>query len=344
MWCSAQVWSNGLRRCLFVAALGAAATTVDAVDVGAPVESSLVVPVLRPALIWSFDFEHPDATHADVELDQGPSGTRLRLINGGAAMRIAEGAWAGSRHALQTRQVQPEVAGNDDWKAGIFTTGGVESLRRCGDAAGLTLMGWVRVTGPVPAPNSTTPRAGDVYSGAGLFGVLTGDSDGHLCRALLEVLRVDGELRVVALGRRLDGGATQMGVFTAPWDEVLPGGRWTHLTAVFDYAAGTIQVYRDGEAATMRLSQAGNPWAGASASGGAGGARGEHTSPSAPAGLKVGGSYPQNQAERNPFNGCFDDLMAFDRALTAEEVRTQFARFATMTTAAAAAAGGGGKK
>ncbi|MEY4490000.1 MAG: hypothetical protein RIQ79_2508, partial [Verrucomicrobiota bacterium] len=47
-------------------------------DLGVPVESSVVEPALRPALIWYFDFEHPDAGHAEVELDQGPSGTRLQ--------------------------------------------------------------------------------------------------------------------------------------------------------------------------------------------------------------------------------------------------------------------------
>jgi hypothetical protein len=51
-----------------------------------------------------------------------------------------------------------------------------------------------------------------------------------------------------------------------------------------------------------------------------------------PTGIKIGGSYPQNTQERNPFDGRFDDLMFFDRALTAEEVRLQFRRFGNGST------------
>lgn len=236
-------------------------------------------------------------------------------------MRVEDEAWRGSGRALQTGQINPEAEGNDDWKAGCYVPGGGDTLRRCGDAAGLTLMGWFKVTGPVLALNSSTPRAGDLYAGAGLVGVLTGDSDGHFCRALLEILRVDGEVRVVALGRRVDGGATQMGIWDSPWEEVLPPGRWTHLAAVFDYASGTIQVYRNGRPAPIRLYQPGNPWAGGAGPGM------DRTSATLPAGLKLGGSYPQNQRERNPFNGRMDDLMAFDRALTAAEVEAQVSRF-----------------
>ena len=45
------------------------------------------------------------------------------------------------------------------------------------------------------------------------------------------------------------------------------------------------------------------------------------------AGIKIGGSFPQNSLERNPFNGLMDDLMLFDRSLSAVDVRAQFARF-----------------
>lgn len=280
-----------------------------------------VLPSLRQALVCHFDFDHPDGARADREIDQGPSGAFLNLVNGGAEMRMKDEAWRGSGHALQTMQTDPESDGNDDWKAGCFEPGGMASMERFGGAGGITLMGWFKVTGPVPAPNSVTPRVGDLYAGAGLVGVLTGDSDGHFCRALIEILRVDGEMRVVALGRRVDGGATQMGVWESPLAEVLPEGQWTHLAAVFDYEAGIIRVYRNGRLAPMRHYQPGNPWAG-----GAGSGR-DKTSETRAAGLKVGGSYPQNQKERNPFNGRMDDLMAFDRALTTAEVEAQFAQF-----------------
>ncbi|MDH4054081.1 MAG: LamG domain-containing protein [Gammaproteobacteria bacterium] len=50
-------------------------------------------------------------------------------------------------------------------------------------------------------------------------------------------------------------------------------------------------------------------------------------SPSHPAGIKIGGSFPQNTAEKNAFNARFDDLIFFDRELTAAEIEAQFARF-----------------
>jgi hypothetical protein len=50
-------------------------------------------------------------------------------------------------------------------------------------------------------------------------------------------------------------------------------------------------------------------------------------SASDPAGIKIGGSFPQNTNERNAFNGRFDELMFFNRSLTAAEVQAQFERF-----------------
>ena len=46
-------------------------------------------------------------------------GTEIELVNGGAAMRVRDRAYRGSRRSLQTRQVDPAGDGNDDWKAGI---------------------------------------------------------------------------------------------------------------------------------------------------------------------------------------------------------------------------------
>ena len=320
---SSPAWWTSFRQAV-VAGAGwsvIASAHLSATEPGGANDPGTVSPPLRASLLWHFDFDHPDATRAEHELDQGPSGTYLELVNGGDRMRVEDNAWAGSGHALQTAQQSPEAQGNDDWKAGRYELTGVDTLGRCGGATGLTLMGWFKVSGPVPAPNSYTPRADDFYPGAGLVGILSGGSDGHFCRALLEILQVDGELRVVALGRRVDGGATQMGIWDSPWQEVLPAEGWTHLAAVFDYAAGTIAVYRNGVPAPVRLYQKGNPWAGS------GIASSDRTSETLPAGIKVGGSYPQNNRERNPFNGRMDDLMAFDRALDAAEIQAQFARF-----------------
>lgn len=58
-----------------------------------------------------------------------------------------------------------------------------------------------------------------------------------------------------------------------------------------------------------------------------GGAEPDLTSATSPAGIKIGGSYPQNTQEFNAFNGRFDDLMFFNRTLTISEVWQQYANF-----------------
>ena len=116
----------------------------------------LVPPDLLPALVCASDFEHPAPDDATGELDQGPSGTTLRLVNGGAAMRVADGP--GDGHALQTRQIAPDSAGNDDWKAGVFARDGVPTLAAFAGAPGVTLSGWVKPDGPALRPPSPPPR------------------------------------------------------------------------------------------------------------------------------------------------------------------------------------------
>ena len=62
------------------------------------------------------------------ELDQGFSETLLDLVNGEKQMRVKDGAYPGSNNAIQTQQVKPTVAGNDDWKAGVWNGAGVPTL------------------------------------------------------------------------------------------------------------------------------------------------------------------------------------------------------------------------
>jgi hypothetical protein len=85
-----------------------------------------VAPGLASSLSAYYDFEHPDAGNAALELDQGLSGTTLMLVNGGAAMRTADGAWWGSQTSIQTQQLNG--APNDDWKAGVYAGPGVPTL------------------------------------------------------------------------------------------------------------------------------------------------------------------------------------------------------------------------
>src|SRR5262245_36714030 len=139
-----------------------------------------VLPSLRPNLQVYYDFEHPGHERSR-ELDQGLSGTDLALVNGGKAMRV-QGGPAGGR-SLQLGQVQPESAGNDDWKAGVYDEAGVQSLAAFSGVKGMTILTWVQMLGDAPALNSNTPVPGDRYNAIGLVGLLSGDSDGHAVRA-----------------------------------------------------------------------------------------------------------------------------------------------------------------
>lgn len=186
-------------RALAVASLGASGLA-----------AQIVVPGLAADLVCCYDFEHPLPVNPNRESDLGTSNTPLDLINGGAAMRGADGAFPASTFSLQTKQVNPTTTDNDDWKAGLYTANGTPSLAAFSGVRGITLMGWIKPTGNHPAPNSTTADPADVYNAVGLFGLLTGDSEGHAVRALVEIITVSGPLRLVALGRRIDGGSSRL--------------------------------------------------------------------------------------------------------------------------------------
>lgn len=278
-------------------------------------------PALSPHLVVRYDFEHPVPGDSALEQDLGSSGTPLSLVNGGAAMRVADGAHEGSTHSIQTRQVNPAVQGNDDWKAGTFSATGVPTLRAFSQAREITIMGWVKPTGPHPGPNSLTAAPGDRYNAVGLMGILTGSSTGHDVRALLEVITVADTLRLVALGRRVDSGRSQTYAAREPWEALLPLDRWTFLAATFDFDGSTMALYRDGRPLDGFYAAPGDPWEVA------GPPEPDLTSAAHPRGMKIGGSFPQNTMERNPFNGRFDDLVFLDRALTPEEVLREYRRF-----------------
>jgi len=283
--------------------------------------AEVLLPNLASNLVCRYDFEHPVDSDPAREADLGWSGTAIHLVNGGADMRVADGAYPGSTQALQTRQVNPTTFGNDDWKAGVYEAGGLASISNFSAVAGISLLGWVKPTGDNPSPNSTTASSTDYYNGIGLFGVLAGTSEGHLVRALLEVVEVSGTLRLVALGRRIDGSSSLTLAATNEWPALLPNNTWTHLAATFDFDEGTMALYRNGVPLAATFSPGGDPW------GVGGGVEPDLTSAAFPAGIKIGGSFPQNTQERNPFNGRFDDLMFFDRVLTPEEVAQQYASF-----------------
>ncbi|MEU6763746.1 hypothetical protein ABZ916_14640 [Streptomyces sp. NPDC046853] len=275
---------------------------------------------IRKSLVAGYDFEHPDPRDAGRERDLGPSGTSLSLVNGGAAMRVRDKADPRRGHVLQTRQVSPDAAGNDDWKAGVYDPDGAASLHAFNGARQATVMGWFRTTGQNPSPNSGSADPADRYNAIGLAGVLTGDSNGHDVRALLELIDVKGELRLVALGRRLDGAASQTFAADGDWRTHLPDGKWVHLAATFDFDTGEMALYRNGRALSGSYVRDDDPWALA------GEPEPDLASPTDPRGIKIGGSFPQNTREANPCNCRMDDLLFLDRAATLGQVRAEYRR------------------
>jgi Concanavalin A-like lectin/glucanases superfamily len=291
--------------------------------VSGPAQSSpdVILPSLSNDLISYYDFDHPAADDAGQESDLGLSGTALYLVNGGASMRIEDAAYPTAGRALQTKQVNPTVNGNDDWKAGLYDADGVTTLGAFNAVGGISLMGWVKPTGTNPNLNSTTEDASDLYNAVGLFGLLSGNSDGHAVRALLEIIRVADTLRLVALGRRDDAGNSLILAANDDWEALLPGNTWTHLAATYNFDDGTMTLYRNGELLPASYTSVEDNWLVV------GDPEPDVVTASDPAGIKIGGSFPQNTAEKNAFNGRFDDLMFFKRTLTAAEVQAQFAQF-----------------
>jgi glucose/arabinose dehydrogenase len=269
-------------------------------------------------LVAYYDFEHPFPA-GGRELDQGSSRTLLSLVNGGNETWVRDGAYPGSNNSIQTKQVNADVAGNDDWKAGVWGPNGVPSLKPFAGAEQISVMGWVKMEGAHPNLNSNTADPTDRFNAVGLAGLLSGNSDGHGVRALLELINVNGELRLVALGRRIDTGSSQTFAASEDWQTLLPPGVWVHLAATFDFTTGTMALYRNGQPLDGFYTTPGDPWQ----------VDGTGTSDTLPRGIKIGGSYPQNTREQNPCNCRFDSLMFLDTAVTAKEVAAQYQRFVT---------------
>ena len=285
-----------------VLAIGGAAAPVSADDPG-PRD---VHPSLRNNLVSFYNFDTPVPGDPALERDLGRSGTEIELVHGGAAMRVQDRAYPGSRKVLQTGAVEGTA---NDHKAGAWSASGIRTLRAYNSAEGTTVMGWFKRSMDGPAPG---------FNAIGLAGVLTGDSDGHGVRALLELIDVSGTLRVVALGRRVDGGASQTFAATEDWRTILPKDEWVHLTATFDFDAGTMALYKNGKPVEgFYTNPTGNPWQNTDGV--------DLTSATDPRGYKIGGSFPwTGSADRNPCDCRMDALMFLDRSLDAREVANQY--------------------
>jgi hypothetical protein len=232
-------------------------------------------------------------------------------------MRVRDGAHAKSAASIQLGQINGNTFGEDDWKAGIYSPTGVPSLHAFNAVRGVTLMGWVKMTGENPSLNSHTPDPNDRFNAIGLLGLLTGDSEGHAVRALLEIINVNGTLRLVALGRRIDGSASQTFAANDPWPTLLPLNQWVFLAATFDFNSGAMALYRNGRPLSGFYVVPGDPW-------GVAGPGPHVTSATDPRGIKIGGSFPQNTEERNPCNCRMDSLMLLDRVALPSEVAGQY--------------------
>jgi hypothetical protein len=307
-----------MRRLAVVAAVTLLSVSLLPVPAGANPAGTGAFPSLRPDLVAYYDFEHPMTGSPGFERDLGASGTPIELINGGTDMRVRDGATRRSRGSMQVMQVNPAVAGNDDWKAGVYAAGGVPSLGAFNGTRQVSVLGWFKMTGTNPSPNSNTANPDDRFNAVGLAGVLSGGSDGHAVRALLEIIDVNGELRVVALGRRVDGASSRTFAASADWQTVLPQNEWVFLAATFDYDRGTMALYRNGRALPGFYTATGDPWQVE------GPPEPDLASPTDPAGIKIGGSFPQNTREGNPCHCRMDELMFLDRALSPLEVWLQY--------------------
>jgi hypothetical protein len=126
--------------------------------------------------------------------------------------------------------------------------------------------------------------------------------------------------KVTGLGRRLDD---QVGsgerASDDDWHVVMPPGQWTHLTAAFNFDAPTsnsaIRLYKNGLLIGMSNASV-SAWQRTPGT--------DYTSSTNAGGIKIGGSYPDNSQEFNPFNGRIDELMFFNKTLSAAEVLSQF--------------------
>lgn len=310
----------GLAVLACVSSIGLAGTPAAAEPAPAAAGQHLpgVFPSLARNLVAYYDFEHPVAGNPAQERDRGFSGTDITLVNGGAAARVRDGAIRSSRHSMRTQQVSPTVAGNDDWKAGVYSPTGVPTLNAFNGVRQTTIMGWFKMTGVNPSPNSNSSNPNDFYGAIGLAGVLSGNSDGHAVRALLELIQVDGTMRVVALGRRVDGASSQTFAANQDWQTILPRDEWVFLAATFDFDTATMNLYRNGWPLDGFYTLPGDPWA----------VDGEPepdlASATDPRGIKIGGSFPQNNREGNPCNCRMDNLMFLNRAATRGEILAQY--------------------
>ena len=219
--------------------------------------------VVHPSLRRTWSPTTTSSTRAPHDpAREGPGLARARRSTWSTAAADAGATTARTRPATRVADSNRSTRrspGNDDWKAGIYGDG-VPTLHAFNGTAGATVMGWVKMTGRNPSPNPGSPTPDDRYGAIGLAGVLTGDSDGHGVRALLELINVNGEMRLVALGRRIDGGASQTFAASADWQTAAArrtsGCSWPRRSTTTRHHGAVPQR----QAARRVLREPGDPW------------------------------------------------------------------------------------
>ena len=68
---------------------------------------------------------------------------------------------------------------------------------------------------------------------------------------------MDGTLRVVALGRRVDGASSQTFAADDDWQAILPPNKWVFLAATFDFDTGEMRAVPERASARRLLHAAG---------------------------------------------------------------------------------------
>jgi hypothetical protein len=91
-----------------------------------------------------------------------------------------------------------------------------------------------------------------------------------------------------------------------------------HLTATFDFDTGRMALYHNGRPLSGFYTGSGDPWAVA------GPPEPDTSTASDPAGIKIGGSFPQDTREANPCDCRMDGLAFLDRAVSPLEVWLQY--------------------
>ena len=255
------------------------------------------------------------------ERDLGRSGTRDRPVNGGAAMRVRDGAHPGSRH------VDPDAAGGPGGHRQRRLEGRHLLRDRRADAARVQRRAAGHDHGLVQAdrrrtrtPTPLTPDPNDLFDAVGLAGVLSGDSDGHAVRALLEVIDVSGDAAGRRAGRRVDGASSQ--TFAAERGlaaAILPDGEWVFLAATFDFDTGHDGAVQERPAARRASTRC-------PAIRGACSARRSPTSPRRPTrgASRSAAASRRTRASATRATAAWTSLMFLDRAVSRAEIWLQY--------------------